>query len=79
MVAQLAVNQCVPGSSPGRGAISGISEVVITTDCLSVITGSNPVFLAKLLLRLMARTAGSGPVNEGSSPSEAANLIFIIQ
>lgn len=29
-----------------------------------------------MLLRLMARTAGSGPVNEGSTPSEAANFNF---
>lgn len=64
------------GALPTRSAMSGISEVVITTDCLFVITGSNPVSLAILALRLIGRTTGSGPVNEDSSSSGLANFDF---
>ena len=72
------------GALPTRSAMSGISEVVITTDCLFVITGSNPVSLAILLKKnvlllcsVTASTMGSGPIDLRSNRSREAEHSLI--
>ena len=54
-----------------------VAQLARASDCLSEGRGFEPhQSRHKMLLRLMARTTGSGPVNEGSSPSEAANFDY---